>query len=97
MANDTIDPAVREALDAMHVAFKVTVEAARRAKAVFADAFPGGWDWVEPPEGFDDHPAVAELADFGEAANTLRDLLERGAPKRSSTSPAGPNSAGPND
>jgi hypothetical protein len=90
MGNDTIDPAVRESLDKMHAAFKLTVEAARLAKKAFADAYPGGWQWVEPPEGLDDHPAIAALVDFEEAADALRNLLERGVPKRPSTSPARP-------
>ena len=80
MASEGIDPALREALDTMHAAFKATTAAAKLAKAVFADAFPGGWQWVEPPEGFDEHPAIAALPDFEEAASTLRNLLERGAP-----------------
>jgi hypothetical protein len=87
MVNEELDPAVREALDAMYVAFTATTEAARLAKAAFADAFPGGWQWVEPPEAFDEHPAVAALADFAEAAATLRNLLELGAPKRPSAAP----------
>jgi len=85
-------PELREALDVMHAAFVQTTEAARMAKAVFAEELPGGWQWVEPPEDFDQHPAVAALTDFFEAATTLRNLLERGVPNslRPTSRPPGP-------